>query len=536
MAKPAKKKPAKRSVKNPKHPAATYPRAKLKLPKGVDPQRKRAAPRAVKNPAQPLHFAWKGEGYTVAFEGDAFSAGYPIYKKDADDTWLPVNKALQDKQLHPAFRALLNGLVHRSIVKAAAGKATVSPRVLTKAASTILSGKLDAATLAKIAAVVKAPKDASLGAIAKRVNEVAGEIAVATLSAAGVPKPLAQAGVKVSRAIQAAQVRAAKAVGRGVTKAAKWAGRKIKGKKNGRVPTPAEQLELKQLKGSMRASLKAEQYEREQAKKRAAKKKNPLLPLEFGEAASLIHQLRTAAPTDKAFQRVALQRHKSMVNRLALLGEEARASGDEFTARREEKLRGLLSEALMAYGARSSRAGSANPKKSVKKGARKGAKANGTTTKRPKKAAGAKDFASISKLFLEYRALFAKTYPNVRYIGLMVDPAIHDSARHFAMTGVLPAGQAFVRPGPVPAPTVLIAPELARESKAVQTGIIIHEIAHSVFQLNYLTEPKGYDANERATDKLAEQVTGLKIYYDKRGVEVAGRGARGKSPRPAGLR
>jgi len=27
----------------------------------------------------------------------------------------------------------------------------------------------------------------------------------------------------------------------------------------------------------------------------------------------------------------------------------------------------------------------------------------------------AKDFASISKLFLKYRALFAKTYPNVRH-------------------------------------------------------------------------------------------------------------------------
>jgi hypothetical protein len=163
---------------------------------------------------------------------------------------------------------------------------------------------------------------------------------------------------------------------------------------------------------------------------------------------------------------------------------------------------------------------------------------NPTKVKKPKPIGElkAKDFASISKLFLKYRALFAKTYPNVRHIGLQVDPSIRTSPRHFAVTGVLPVGRVYPRPGPGPAPTVRIAPELAFEPTTVQTGIIVHEIAHSVFQLNYLTEPKGYDANERATDKLAEQVTGLKIYYDSRGVEVAGKGARGKRPRPDGLR
>jgi hypothetical protein len=149
------------------------------------------------------------------------------------------------------------------------------------------------------------------------------------------------------------------------------------------------------------------------------------------------------------------------------------------------------------------------------------------TAAKPRKELTAKDFAKIVKLFKKYVSIFAKRYPQVALVGLRVDPTVHDTLRHFAVTGFM-AGERV--------PTVRIAPELAFEPVTVQLGIIIHEIAHSVRMLKYLPSPKGYDANERATDKLAEEITGLKIYYDSRGVEVAGRGAKGKRPRPAGLR
>jgi hypothetical protein len=152
---------------------------------------------------------------------------------------------------------------------------------------------------------------------------------------------------------------------------------------------------------------------------------------------------------------------------------------------------------------------------------------NATTTRRPKASPKKADFSRITRMFKEYVSVFAKRYPKVALIGLKVDPSIHDTARHFAMTGPLP-GDDY--------PTVRIAPELAFEPVTVQRGIIVHEIGHSVFQLGYARAPKGYDANERANDKLAEAATGLKIYYDSRGVEVAGKGAKGTRPRPAGLR
>lgn len=298
------------------------------------------------------------------------------------------------------------------------------------------------------------------------------------------------------------------------------------------------------VRASAAASLAAEEYERKAAKARAkakaAGKKNPKgkgkgkKNTDAPQPGSPLFAFELAALYDKAVQLLGPKPNwlgfLRRVPNQKYYREPPRGMGGARVsdAPSAGELRAFRDELALAVA----RASSGKWWESGKRNAGKG------KVKRPKPVSKltAKDFAPISKMFVKYRDLFAKTYPNVRHIGLMVDSSVHDTKRHFAMTGTLPVGHKYPRPGPVPAPTVRIAPELAFEPTNVQRGIIVHEIAHSVFLLQYKQEPKGYDANERATDKLAEEVTGLKIYYDKRGVEVAGKGAKGVRPRPDGLR
>lgn len=130
----------------------------------------------------------------------------------------------------------------------------------------------------------------------------------------------------------------------------------------------------------------------------------------------------------------------------------------------------------------------------------------------------------------------AKVYPELGYVKLEVDTAgeIHDSERHFAQATI------DRKDGKV---TIQVAPELALEPISVIRGIIRHEFGHAAVFSGDVKSPKKpyrgltmYDTRERHADKTAERIFKNKIYYDSRGVEVSGPGARGQRPRPKGLK
>lgn len=125
----------------------------------------------------------------------------------------------------------------------------------------------------------------------------------------------------------------------------------------------------------------------------------------------------------------------------------------------------------------------------------------------------------------------SKYCPSVKKVTIKLNPKQHDTARHFAATAVR-GPQAIIQ----------IAPELALAPAAVIVGIMRHEFGHLVQMACGAKAPvkppksKAYDAIERHADRIAEKVFKTKIFYDSRGVEVSGPGAKGKRPRPAGLR
>lgn len=143
-----------------------------------------------------------------------------------------------------------------------------------------------------------------------------------------------------------------------------------------------------------------------------------------------------------------------------------------------------------------------------------------------------KAMGSVIAIFREERAKAMKKEPALIGVKLQLDPYVHDTPRHFAMTGKDKGGQVCV----------IVAPELNDESPNVIRGVIRHELGHAVQFLKRTMPKKGtktlskYDAIERNADRIAEKLFGAKIYYDKRGVEVSGPGARGTRPRPKGLK
>lgn len=467
----AKKRTLKRREKaNPKHPTATYPRSSLKLPKGVDPGRKRAAPKKNsrrRNPDAPVAPA------------PAPAAPAPVPVSASAPAPAPAAPAPVPAPAQPVKNP--GGPLHSFTWGGDLYKVGLNFGVaLYRRGSGPWLSVREALKSRKVKPALRAHLKAAV-----HVLETAS-------------KKRAQ---KLMAKVQRAEAKAAKH--------ALAASRKTRGKRNGAVEKAAA------------AALKAEKHERMLAKKRAGKKnagrscaKNPLaapwqtiprsgqLGPEYlahyavrGRPVKLSVFAARPMPTDRYFW-------------VAYVGKIGQGQGLDGEAK----------------GVAAAKTRAENAAKKLLKGK---AKKNPTTAAKPKRQPTKKDFARIVKLFKKYVSVFSKQYPRVALLGLKVDPSIHDTERHFAMTGFMPGDRA---------PTVRIAPELAFEPVTVQRGIIIHEIAHSVRQLRYLPSPKGYDENERATDKLAEKVTGLKIYYDSRGVEVAGRGAKGKRPRPAGLR
>lgn len=137
----------------------------------------------------------------------------------------------------------------------------------------------------------------------------------------------------------------------------------------------------------------------------------------------------------------------------------------------------------------------------------------------------------VIRIFKAEQAKAKRVHPELGYIKLKLDPHIHDTPRSFACCGRLP-GEGIV---------IMVAPELAHESANVIRGIIRHEFGHAVDFLGHakrvkITGVSDYDRRERQADVDAERIFGEKIYYDARDVEVSGKGAKGKRPRPQGLK
>lgn len=149
-----------------------------------------------------------------------------------------------------------------------------------------------------------------------------------------------------------------------------------------------------------------------------------------------------------------------------------------------------------------------------------------TGRKNPAKLHDPVKMAAFRKFYLDLRQRAAQVHPILAVVGLTLDGSVHDSPRHFAMTGKHKDGSTWVH----------VAPEILDEPKKVWLGVMMHELAHAFVTMGGAPKKKGYDAIERQADKIAEEIFNTKIYYDERNVEVAGPGVTGTRPRPAGVR
>lgn len=141
------------------------------------------------------------------------------------------------------------------------------------------------------------------------------------------------------------------------------------------------------------------------------------------------------------------------------------------------------------------------------------------------KPVGKRALAPVIKIFNTLRDDAAKTHPQIKTAGLGVDSSIHKTPRDYGMAALNKAG-----------PMVYVAPELAQQPTSVIKGVLAHELGHVAAWLGPYPVPKGYDATERQADKIAEELFGLKLYYNKANVQCMGPGAKGTRPRPRGLK
>jgi len=134
------------------------------------------------------------------------------------------------------------------------------------------------------------------------------------------------------------------------------------------------------------------------------------------------------------------------------------------------------------------------------------------------------EIAPLAKTFEEMRQLASKHHPDVIRTGLAIDPAVHDTPRRFGMAGL-------GRDGPI----IKIAPQLVRQPKTVQRGILGHELGH-VLQMLGSTMIEAGDELERDADRLAEEIFGEPIFYTENSkIQCMGPRAKGIRPRPEGL-
>lgn len=127
-------------------------------------------------------------------------------------------------------------------------------------------------------------------------------------------------------------------------------------------------------------------------------------------------------------------------------------------------------------------------------------------------------------MFLDLRLRAIERGYDLTFVGLAVEEDVHDTSRAYGR--YYPDRR-----------LVTIAPELLEARDTMMRGVMAHEIGHACVMSGLVPSRAGsYDEEEREADRAAKAVLGLTIYYGPDGVQRAGHGARGVTPRPAGLR
>lgn len=115
------------------------------------------------------------------------------------------------------------------------------------------------------------------------------------------------------------------------------------------------------------------------------------------------------------------------------------------------------------------------------------------------------------------------TTPGLSQVSLRIVLGLHDSPRHYA--AYFPDEQ-----------VIGLAPEALDLPVAQLRGLLLHELGHAIVHQTGVREARGYDARERQADAAAKKACAMAVKYGIDGVQVAGSGARGRIPRPKGLR
>jgi len=220
------------------------------------------------------------------------------------------------------------------------------------------------------------------------------------------------------------------------------------------------------------------------------------------------------AGTYEVFRKVKEAKHRSPWGEpgMKYLGYTSRHEGTEWMCMdaKGNNYYGFVSKAAAIRGLKSAEKGKPVMKKNPKKG-----------TKKPKVKT---TMAQVKAIMRQLWAKAIKNYPELKNTKLITSKAIHDSPRSY--------GRYYHASN-----TIGVAPEITQLSAAHVRGVLAHELGHAVVdQTSSYKAAKGYDAIERQADRAAEKACGLKVYYDKVGVQVAGAGAQGVRPRPKGLR
>jgi len=126
-------------------------------------------------------------------------------------------------------------------------------------------------------------------------------------------------------------------------------------------------------------------------------------------------------------------------------------------------------------------------------------------------------------IFFDLRLRAALRGYHLTFTGLAVEDGVHDSPRAY--------GRYYSK-----TKMVVIAPELLKKSDATIRGVLAHELGHAAVDAGLFSKGRSYDAQERAADRAAKKMFSLTIYYGLDNVQRAGKGARGTTPRPLGLR
>jgi hypothetical protein len=205
-------------------------------------------------------------------------------------------------------------------------------------------------------------------------------------------------------------------------------------------------------------------------------------------------------------------------------GRPSKKLGTAKTLAQAEKIAREKGDFSQMLGAKATTRG-AKPKATKKQGKKQNPETAIAPVEPAPKKITKKMMQPVTRQFNELVKVAAKDMEPVKYTRLVADPTVHTTPRAYGMAGIEDGW-----------PVIKVAPELADQPASVILGVLAHEIGHILIMLGREAMRSGYDSSERQADEVAESVFGKKIFYNENGVQCAGRGARGKRPRPRGLR